>query len=285
MNIGVNFFGPKIKLYKDFDGTLQCLKNIGINSAEICVAFTGAGEPPKELNLQIPPEVLKQMKGGIWDFEDASARLQQVRAAGLTVVSCHVMMGSPEPELLSGLTQRLCAFASENDIKYYVISLMQGLEGMKAYREVLENLSAELKAVGVTLCYHNHDAECIYENCSKDSMTALDYILTECPDLKLELDVGWAKYAGADPIKLMKQYKDRIALLHFKDIRADASPENRDTCFTAVGEGSIPLKDILSEASNCPALDEYGLIIDQDDSITDILDDLAIGAENIRKNV
>ena len=102
--------------------------------------------------------------------------------------------------------------------------------------------------------------------------------------LKLELDVGWAKFAGASVVGLMKKYRDRIELLHFKDIREDACPENRSTCFTAVGEGSIPLKDILKEAKNCP-IAEHGIIIDQDDSPTDILDDIKRGVEHIRRAV
>ena len=78
----------------------------------------------------------------------------------------------------------------------------------------------------------------------------------------------------------MKKYGSRIPLLHFKDVRADACAANRDTCFTAIGEGSIPLREIMAEAPNCAIVDK-GLIIDQDESPTDILADLALGAKNI----
>ena len=37
MNIGVNFFGPKRKLYHDFDGTLEILKQKGITEDEISI--------------------------------------------------------------------------------------------------------------------------------------------------------------------------------------------------------------------------------------------------------
>jgi len=114
-----------------------------------------------------------------------------------------------------------------------------------------------------------------------DGVSALDYILEQCPNLGLQLDVGWAKFAGVNPVALMKKYGSRIPLLHFKDVRADACAENRDTCFTAVGEGSIPLREILA-AAPCCALIEDCLIIDQDDSPNDILDDIALGAANIR---
>ena len=93
MNIGINFFGPKFKLYHDFDGTVEILKNSGVTSAEICVSFAGNGEPPEALKLIMPEDIFRQMSGGIWSLNDAPARLERVRALGMTVVSCHMMLG------------------------------------------------------------------------------------------------------------------------------------------------------------------------------------------------
>ncbi len=268
MNIGVNFFGPKVRLYHDFDGTLDALKASGITSAEVCLAFGGSEPPP-----HFPPE----LSGGIWPVNVAAQRIRAVREHGLAVVSAHIMLMNPEPEELVELIPALTDFGRENQIAHFVISLSKGLADMKRYAPALAELSNALAAAGTPLAYHNHEAECATEA----GTTALDYILAQCPALQLELDVGWAKFAGANPVELMRRHRERLALLHFKDIRADASPATRDTCFTAVGEGSIPLSDILAEAQNCP-IAEHGLIVDQDDSQTDILLDLAAGAANIR---
>lgn len=277
MNIGVNFFGPKRKLYHDFDGTLERLSNSGITSAEICVSFAGSGEPPKELNLQLPLEALREMSGGIWSTDTAPDRLAAVRAHGLAVCSCHMMLGfQTTPELLTGVLPTLLDFGKANRITYYVFSPMKDLNGIRPLIPAIRNVSDALAAEGITLLLHNHEMECI----PSDGVTALDYVLEQCPNLGLELDVGWAKFAGADPVALMKKYSSRILLLHFKDICADACAANRDTCFTAIGEGSIPLREIMS-AVPCCAIAEHGLIIDQDDSPADILDDLARGAASI----
>jgi len=278
MNIGINFFGPKFKLYHDFDGTVEILKNSGVTSAEICVSFAGNGEPPKELNLSIPPEVVRAFSGGIWSLNDAPARLERVRALGMTVVSCHMMLGGEmTSELLIEVLPDLLKFGQENGIRYYVFSPMKDTEGIKPLIPAIRQVSDALAEVGITLLLHNHEMECI----PVDGVSALDYILEQCPNLGLQLDVGWAKFAGVNPVALMKKYGSRIPLLHFKDVRADACAENRDTCFTAVGEGSIPLREILA-AAPCCALIEDCLIIDQDDSPNDILDDIALGAANIR---
>ena len=277
MEIGVNFFGPKRKLYHDFDGTLDALNASGFTSAELCIAFAGNGEPPKELNLQIPPEVFKEMSGGIWAPEVAAERLKAVRDHGFTVLSAHVMLGFDfTPEQLFQHLPTLLEFGQTNQISYYVISPMKGLSGIKPFAPALKQVSDALAEAGITLLIHNHEMECMPE----DGVTALDYLMDECPNLGLELDVGWAKFAGADPVALMKKYHDRIPLLHFKDVRADACAANRDSCFTAIGEGSIPLKEIMAEAKNC-AIVEHGLIIDQDDSPTDILEDLTLGLKHI----
>ena len=279
MNIGVNFFGPKQKLYRDFDGTLEILKAGGISSAEICVAFAGGGEPPKELKLTIPPEIFREMSGGIWTPDAAPQRLRAVRDHGLAVLSCHVMLGGDiTPQLLLDTLPTLLEFGKENRIRYFVISPMKDAAAIKPLVPAIKEASDTMAASGIALLLHNHEMECL----SVEGVTALDYALEQCPNLGLELDVGWAKFAGADPTELMKRYGSRIPLLHFKDVRADACAANRDTCFTVIGEGSIPLRAIM-EAVSCCAIVDHGLIIDQDDSPADILDDLAMGAKNIRR--
>lgn len=277
MNIGVNFFGPKRKLYRDFAGTLDALKQSGFTAVELCVVFAGNGEPPKELNLQIPEEIIREMSGGIWPLEVAGERLAAVRARGFNVQSCHMMLGfQTAPEQLISLLPTLLEFGTANQLSYFVFSPMKDLAGIKPMIPAIKAVSDGLAEAGITLLLHNHEMECMEEN----GLTALDYVLEQCPNLGLELDVGWAKYAGADPVALMKKYHDRIPLLHFKDVRSDACAANRDTCFTAIGEGSIPLREIMAAAKDC-AIVEYGLIIDQDDSPTDILEDLANGLKNI----
>ncbi len=277
MNIGVNFFGPKFKLSEDFEGTLEILKQKGITSVELCVAFDGNGEPPKELDLKIPPEIIAKMSGGIWSLDSAPQRLEIVRSYGFTVVSCHMMLGFQfTAERLLEMLPVMLEFGQANRISYFVISPMKGLAAIKPMVPIFKQVSDALAEAGITLLLHNHEMECMEE----DGTTVLDYLLEQCPNMGLELDVGWAKFAGACPVELMKKYHDRIPLLHFKDVRADACAENRDTCFTAVGEGSIPLKEIMAQAKECSIV-EHGLIIDQDDSPTDILEDLGRGVVNI----
>ena len=276
MNIGVNFFGPKKKLYYDFEGTIEKLKNIGFTSAELCIAFSGSLEPPEELKNIIPPEVIKEMSGGVWVIDEAKEKLEKVRNYGLNVISVHMFADNASPESFLEVLPKVKLFGVENNIKCFVISLMKNSEEIKTFIPALKKFSEELSDAGIVLAYHNHEIE--FENVN--GVNAMELVLNECPLLKLELDVGWAKFAGVDFLDFIGKYKDRIVLLHFKDITADACAENRDTCFTAVGEGSIQLKEIIEAVDECN-LFEDGMIIDQDDSQSDILDDLSIGVNNI----
>lgn len=273
MKIGVNFFGPKYKLYSDFDGTLSYLKEAGFTFVEICVTFAEF-QPPEGSNFKLPVE----MEGGIWKLDVAAEQLSRVRAQDLDVLSCHMMLGfQMTPEMILDVIPTALKFGRENNIRYFVLSPMKGLSVIKTLTPAIKQLSDALAEAGMTLVLHNHETECRPE----EGTTALDYLMEQCPNLALELDVGWAKFAGANAVEIMKKYRDRIPMLHFKDLTADACEANRNTCFTPVGEGSIPLREIMAEAPNC-ALIEQGLIIDQDDSPNDILADLALGVKNIR---
>lgn len=277
MNIGLNLFGPKKALYYDFEGTLGKLKSIGFNSLEICVSF---GDNEWQKKWKLPPELLQRIQestGGIWDYRKAGDKIKAVRKLGFHVDSAHLMFGIVEgPETIQKFLPEITEFGQTNQIQYFVISLMKGLKEIREYVPALNRMAEELNRVGIRLVYHNHDMECVPE----ENTTALDFLLEQCPLLKLELDVGWAKFAGASPIELMKKNKDRLVLLHLKDIRADASQKTRNRCFTAIGEGSIPLKEILEEAGES-YIAEHGIIIDQDDSLNDLLEDLTIGVKHI----
>lgn len=94
----------------------------------------------------------------------------------------------------------------------------------------------------------------------------------------MELDVGWAHYAGSDALSVMQKYRDRLVLLHLKDVNKGAP---RSHCFTAIGEGDLPLATVLKEAASLPRLEKNGILIDQDRSEGDLLSDLERGAKNV----
>lgn len=275
MNIGVNCFGMKRPFYDDFDGALERLKASGVTSLEATVLFPSDPEAmpdfPKDGNFDE-----KYVEKALWPLEQAAEKIKYVREKGLSVISIHIMSFMKDPGKLIEFIPIIKKLSVECNVPYFVFSPMKSAEELLKYAPVLNQVCEEIKEVGAKLLIHNHEQECVMVG----DKTGLELVLEQCPNLGVELDVGWAKFAGSDAVALMEAIKDNLDLVHFKDIRADASPETRDSCFTAVGEGSIPLAAIMEKVKELGIGDDK-LIIDQDDSPDDMLDDIETGVKNI----
>ena len=148
------------------------------------------------------------------------------------------------------------------------------LENAPTYDEIMEETEKfEKKAKiyakeGIDFMYHNHDAEFVLEYRGEE---LYKLILANTEYLKFELDCGWATFGGCDPVKLIRQMKDRISVLHLKDyIPGIIVPYHMGPMlmegvqvpqFTAVGSGCLDLIGCLK------AGDELGIewaIIEQD---------------------
>lgn len=119
------------------------------------------------------------------------------------------------------------------------------------------------------LTYHNHE----FEFGRVDGEYALDRLLGSA-DLRLELDVGWATAAGADPVALLDRHAEAVSLVHLKDVVVDASA-GRGGRVVDLGEGDVPLDDCLAAARDA---DVEWAIFEHDDP-ADPLDTLASAAE------
>ncbi|MFI6478373.1 sugar phosphate isomerase/epimerase family protein [Nonomuraea sp. NPDC050663] len=85
---------------------------------------------------------------------------------------------------------------------------------------------------GLRVGYHNHNWELAQWDAFLD---ALD------PSVFLEVDVYWAHVGGADVPELLRGLGERVRFLHVKD-----GPANTTDAMTAVGDGVLPIKDILA---------------------------------------
>lgn len=273
MQIGINTYGLSKCLLKDFNGTLEKLKDAGITAIEPMIVFS-ENEKSKEALEAYKEAEKKQMTGGAWPRWMAGEKMQNIRDAGFQIRSVHMIgPGWKEP-----LLNQAISFAKEQGLKYFVLSPNEtSIERAKEEFVSLQAAAKKMKENGVELLIHNHETELQDNNGS----CVLDYLMETIPELRVQLDVGWIKFVRRDCIEIMKQYKDRIRIIHFKDVCEDASPETRSTCFRAIGEGSIPLADILKESKDMD-LDEVGYVIDQDGSLGDMMRDVYVGVQNIK---
>jgi sugar phosphate isomerase/epimerase len=114
-------------------------------------------------------------------------------------------------------------------------------------------------ALGLELGFHNHDAEV---RDLGNGRTALDELLEL--SVFLELDLGWAWWAGIDPVELLERTRGRVPLVHVKDFR-----ERGERSFCPVGDGNVDFERILPVAI---AQGVEWLLVEQDESDGPALD-------------
>ncbi len=102
----------------------------------------------------------------------------------------------------------------------------------------LQKSAEAAKKAGITLVYHNHDAEFK----AVGGKIPYDLLLSET-NLKMELDLCWAVKAGVDPVELFKKHPGRFELWHVKDIDKNMQGPQ------PVGTGIIDFKRIFANAN------------------------------------
>ena len=135
--------------------------------------------------------------------------------------------------------------------------------------EDLNAIAKELGKEGITLTFHNHDAEFkSYYN----GKPAYYLMLENSEYLKFEVDCGWVLYGGFCPVQVLKDTGDKLGAVHIKDyttgnVKNPSSPivpgryEVPMPHFTMPGTGFLPLKDCLQTAIDLGM--EYA-IVEQD---------------------
>jgi sugar phosphate isomerase/epimerase len=94
-----------------------------------------------------------------------------------------------------------------------------GEDGFKKTAEKMNEVGKKAKAAGLQYAYHNHNFE--FEK-MPDGSPGYDILVKETdPELvKFEIDCGWMKVAGYDPVHYMTTYPGRVRMLHIKDFQS-----------------------------------------------------------------
>lgn len=270
MELAVNTFGMGTLLRKKFYSTIHTLKKHGITGMEPCILFLEEDSRLEKI-LSVGKKAVDKL-GGVWLTQEAGIKIAEVRKEGLRVEGAHLF----DKDLTNGKVLQAAEFAREHGLTYYVLSYMaEKIEDVAKYIPVLRYACRKFKEYGVHLLLHNHAVD-LKET---EGLCVFDFLLENVPDLEVQIDLGWAVHAGRDCVDMMERYKERIRLLHFKDMWMGGTSDKPH--FSAVGEGGLPLADIMEKAKELNLIaPEY--IIDQDESEGDLMQDILVGAEHIR---
>ena len=136
-------------------------------------------------------------------------------------------------------------------------------------------VAKEISDAGLTFLYHIHAQE--FQHVEK-GVTFLQYITERMPEkFGILADFYWTQVGGEDPYRFISQYKDKLQVVHFKDLL----PKGNASAMAPVGEGNINYEAIYRELSK---IGTEALAVEQDDcNGENPFDCLKRSLENIKK--
>lgn len=125
---------------------------------------------------------------------------------------------------------------------------VENVDDWKAVADRLSAAAERLAPLGMTAGYHNHDAEWRPVGGSRP----MDILASSTPQsVVLQLDVGTALEAGADPVAWINAHPGRIKSMHCKDWAADRGYA------VLFGEGDAPWPKIFEAAESTGGIEHY----------------------------
>jgi len=225
---------------KDFSGTLNTIKSLGITDMEFSNLF---GKTAAEIRRELDERGMVCSSFGV-SYIDLQTKTNEVAANAKTLGAKYVRV------------------AWIPDRQPFTLEAAE--KTTREFNEIGRRLKNEF---GLTFCYHNHG----YEFVPYGDGTLFDVLMaqTNPKDVFIELDILWAYFPGADPAKLLEKYGDRIKLLHVKDLKkgieGNLSGKTAVENDVALGTGQLDIRAIIAAAKNVGV--EHYYIEDESPSI------------------
>lgn len=207
---------------------------------------------------------------GFWDIP-ADVMKQTLKDNGLTVTGSHTQIAWLE-RLFDHVLRYNKELGNENVI--LPRNIYNGRDDYYRFAEKYNEFGKKFKAEGIQFGYHCHDFE--FEDFGGE--TGLDILLenTDPENFALELDTCFVYVAGLDPVEIIRKYKDRLHLLHLKDVN-----KGDDRGYTEVGNGALDIKEIL-KAVKYETNVEY-VVVEQEGFQTTAEESVKICLDNVKR--
>jgi sugar phosphate isomerase/epimerase len=221
--VGLELYSVRGDLAKDLMGTVAAVGKMGYQVVEFYAPY-----------LTWTPEMARNIRKVLDD-------------SGLKCPSTHNNGPSFTPEGLKKAIE-LNQIIGSTSIIMASAPRATVIDDWKKLGDQLTAIAAQLKPLGMTTGYHNHQVEWR----PLDGQRPMDVIAASTPkDVVLQFDVGTCLEVGADPIAWINANPGRIKSLHLKDW---APGRGYDVPF---GEGSAPWKKIFEAAEAAGGVEYY----------------------------
>ncbi|MCA9858157.1 MAG: TIM barrel protein [Thermomicrobiales bacterium] len=241
MQVAIQLYTVRDKTAEDMLGTLTRIGEIGYRSVE----FAGYGN------------------------SEPNAIREAIDKAGIAGFAAHVALARIDDEF-DTVVDEMRILGVEHLIVPWLPPDQRNRAGYDHLIETLNKRAPEARDAGLHLGYHNHDFEFI----PIDGVFPFDRIAgnTDPALVSLEIDVGWVKYAGQDPVAIIEQHAGRVPLIHAKEEQVDGVAG-----LPAPGSGPLPWKEIVAAGKAAGA--KY--LIAEDDHPLDSMKTAQAAFENL----
>lgn len=228
---GIQLYSVRQQMAQDFEGALAEVRGAGFTEVE---SASLPKKPAAEIRKALDNAGLKCVSSHR-SFVDVTRDLDATTEFEKTIGVSYIICPSP------GRRNPSAPGANANP---------PSVDDWKYNAEQFNKTGEKLKRAGITFGYHNHWTEFK----PVDGEVPYEVLLRLCePDkTTFELDLGWAKVAGQDPIALMKKYPHRFSMFHVKDFHLPANisyATHDEAKVTELGRGSIDYSPIFAQAA------------------------------------
>lgn len=245
VKIGYQLYSARADVQKDMEKVLRELKALGYDGVEFAGFF---GKTAAEIRAMLAE-------------------------TGLEGVSSHVPLADIEKDMFGVIAYHQAIGCKYIAVPYLDNAHRPGAPGFARVIRLIARFGALCREAGIQLLYHNHDFEFV----PLSGQYGLDFLYDAVDEalLKTEVDVCWAKYAGADPAEYLRKYAGRAPVVHMKDFvgtRGDGTPygligqaKQADAVqfeYRPVGYGCQDVKGVAEAALDAGA--EW-LVVEQDE--------------------
>ena len=231
--VGIELYSVRDELANDQEATVTAIARMGYEVVEFYAPY-----------YQWTPEYARSIKALMDDL-------------GIRCPSTHNSANSFTPEGIDKAIELNQLIGSEL-IVMASPPRVEGVDGWMSVAEMLTATAEKLRPLGMCAGFHNHAAEWSEVN---NGRHAMDILAANTPDeVTLQLDVGTAVAAGADPVAWIERNPGRIRSIHCKDW----GPGEGNGYRVLFGEGASPWLDIFEAAEAVGGIEYY--LIEQEGS-------------------
>lgn len=217
--LGVQLYTVRTEAEADLPKVLAQIRQIGYREVELY--WNVYTHPAAQLRRMLSDAGLRAPSGH-FNYDGLAGKLDYAQELGLQYVICPMLPNNMR--------------STADDFKRAANQFNQWGE--------------QVQSKGMQFGFHNHN----YEFNPIGQGTGFDILMqnTDVKLVKLEIDCYWVTQAGRDPVAMLKQYPDRVRMLHLKDrksgFRASQQLNESAEHFTEVGNGTIDWKAVLAVA-------------------------------------